>query len=151
MNYVDNEKLLEEVKKYIETGYKSEELGRMILLIATKYSDKGSFAGYSYKDDMICEAVLTCMKYMHNFDVTKKDANPFAYFSKVTHNAFLNFISKQKKHSNIKDICYKNLDFLTCNTDIQFFNVSAIDYQSIRGKKKKKRKKKKEEEEISGR
>ena len=147
MNYVDNEKLLEEVKRYIDTGNKSEELGKMILLIATKYSEKGSFAGYSWKDDMICEAVLTCMKYMHNFDISKEDANPFAYFSKVIHNAFLNFIAKQKKHSSIKDICYKNLDFLTCDpnfdSDMQYFNVSAIDYQSIRGKKKKKRRKRK--------
>lgn len=147
MNYVDNEKLLTEVKRYIDTGHKSEKLGEMIFLIATKYSEKGSFAGYSWKDDMISEAVLTCMKYMHNFDVEKKDANPFAYFSKVIHNAFLNFIAKQKKHSNIKDICYKNMDSLTCDpnldSDMQFFNVTAIDYQSIRGKKKKKRRKRK--------
>lgn len=147
MNYVDNEKLLREVKRYKETGCKSEELGEMILLIATKYAEKGSFAGYSWKDDMICEAVLTCLKYMHNFDVEKEKANPFAYFSKVIHNAFLNFISKQKKHSSIKDVCYKNLEFLTqdvCfDSEVQYFNISAIDYQAIRGKKKKKRKRRK--------
>ena len=147
MNYVDNAKLLEEVKRYIETGHKSEELGEMLLLIATKYSEKGSFAGYSWREDMICEAVLTCIKYMHNFDIGKEGANPFAYFSKIVHNAFLNFIAKQKKHSSIKDVCYKNLDFLTqdvCfDSEVQYFNVSAIDYQAIRGKKKKKRRKRK--------
>ena len=86
---------------------------------------------------------------MHNFDVEKIDANPFAYFSKVIHNSFLNFIQKQKTHSNIKDICYKNLDMLTqdvgINSDMEYFNVSAIDYQPIRGKKKKKKRKKKNE------
>ena len=153
MNYVDNAKLLEEVKRYVDTGCKSEALGEMLLLIATRYAEKGSFAGYSWKDDMICEAVLTCIKYMHNFDVDKEGANPFAYFSKVIHNAFLNFIAKQKKHSNIKDVCYKNLEILTQDvcfaSEVKYFNVSAIDYQSIRGKKKKKkrkRKKKKTEE-----
>jgi DNA-directed RNA polymerase specialized sigma24 family protein len=149
MNYVDNASLLKEVKVYKDTGCRSEKLGEMVLLIATRYSEKGSFSGYTYKDDMVCEAVLTCIKYMHNFDVEKEGANPFAYFSKIIHNAFLNFIAKQKKHSNIKDVCYKNLDFLledTCyekGSEAQYFNVSGIDYQIIRGKKKKKRRKKK--------
>ncbi len=147
MNYVDNAKLLEEIKRYRDTGRKSEELGEMLLLIASRYAEKGSFAGYSWKDDMICDAVLTCIKYMHNFDVDKEGANPFAYFSKVVHNAFLNYISKQKKHSNIKDVCYKNLDFLTqdvCfDSEVQYFNISAIDYQSIRGKKKKRKRRRK--------
>lgn len=153
MNYVNNESLLKEVAVYHDTGVRTEELGTMLLLIASRYAEKGSFAGYSWKDDMICEAVLTCIKYMHNFDVNKEGANPFAYFSKVVHNAFLNFISKQKKHSNIKDVCYKNIEALTqdvCfDSEPQYFTVNAIDYQSIRGKRKKKkrkRKKKKTEE-----
>ncbi len=80
MNYVDNAKLLEEIKRYRDTGRKSEELGEMLLLIASRYAEKGSFAGYSWKDDMICDAVLTCIKYMHNFDVDKEGANPFCLF-----------------------------------------------------------------------
>ena len=153
MNYVDNASLLKEVKVFKETGCRSEELGRMILLIASKYSDKGSFAGYTYKDDMVCEAVLTCIKYMHNCSI-EEGSNLFAYFSKIIHNAFLNFIAKQKKHSNIKDVCYKNLDFLvedSCydsGSPAQYFNVSAIDYQVIRGKKKKKRRKRKKKVET---
>lgn len=154
MNYVDNEKLLREVKWFKKTGCKSETLGEMLLKIATKYAEKGSFAGYSYKEDFICEAVLTCIKYMHNFDVDKEGANPFAYFSKVTHNAFLNFIAKQKKHSNIKDVCYKNMDFITqdvcVDSEFQYFNVSAIDYQVIRGKKKKKRRKRRKKKMSGG-
>ena len=151
MNYIKNENLLREVKKYIEDGVQTEELGRMFLLLAKRYSDKGSFAGYSWKDDMICEAVLTCLRYMHNFDVTVDKPNPFAYFSRIIHNSFLSYIAKQKKHSKIKDICYKNLDFITSdaiNSDNEwsFFDVCGIDYQPIRGQKKKKKRKKKVEE-----
>jgi len=148
MNYLSNEKLLIELEKYIRKGIQTEELGRMFLLLAKRYSSKGSFAGYSWRDDMVCEAVLTCLKYMHNFDVAVDSPNPFAYFSKVIHNSFLNYNSKQKEHSAIKDICYKNLDFIVtdANSDSEyaFFNVEGINYQAIRGiKKKKKRKKKK--------
>lgn len=153
MNYVNNESLLREVRVYKNTGVRTEELGAMLLLIASRYSEKGSFAGYSWKDDMVCEAVLTCIKYMHNFQTEKEGANPFAYFSKVVHNSFLNYIAKQKKHSNIKDVCYKNIEALTqdvCfDSEPQYFTVSAIDYQAIRGKKKKKKRKRKKKTEES--
>ena len=56
MNYVDNASLLKEVKVFKETGCRTEALGNMLLLIASKYSDKGSFAGYTYKDDKIGRA-----------------------------------------------------------------------------------------------
>lgn len=148
MEYIKNENMLNEMKKFKETGEKSEELGKMFLLLAKRYSDKGSFSGYSWKDDMICEAVLTCIRYMHNFDETVESPNPFAYFSRVIHNSFLNYISNQKKHSAMKDICYKNLDRLIPDVneenEFSYFNISGIDYQPIRGNKKKKRKRKAE-------
>jgi DNA-directed RNA polymerase specialized sigma24 family protein len=146
MNYINNKNLLDEIKTFKEDKIQTEELGRMFLLLAKRYSDRGSFSGYSWKDDMICEAVLTCLKYMHNFDTSIENPNPFAYFSRIIHNSFLNYISRQKKHSRIKDICYKNLDFITpdSNTDNDWkhFEVNGIDYQLIRGNKKKKRVKK---------
>lgn len=144
MKYINNKNLLTELEIYKETGEKTEELGRMFLLLAKRYSDRGSFSGYTWKDDMICEAVLTCIKYMHNFDVEIDNPNPFAYFSRIIHNSFLNYISKQKVHSMIKDICYKNIDFImpeSNDDDWQNFQVSGINYQLIRGNKKKRRKK----------
>ena len=147
MNYIDNEKLLEEVKIYSESGIKTEELGRMLLLLATRYSEKGNFAGYSWKDDMIGEAVFTCLRYMHNFNIEIENPNPFAYFSIVIHRSFLNYIQKQKKHSKIKDICYKHIDFITpdgvMDDEYSYFNIHGINYQPIRGDKKKKRRKRK--------
>jgi DNA-directed RNA polymerase specialized sigma24 family protein len=145
MNYINNKNLLAELRTYEETGERTEELGRMFLLLAKRYSDRGNFAGYSWKDDMICEAVMTCIKYMHNFKTEIENPNPFAYFSRIIHNSFLNYIAKQKTHSKIKDICYKNIDFITPDAkedDWQNFDICAIDYQLIRGNKKKKRKKK---------
>jgi len=147
MDYINNKKLFKEIKKYNDDGIRSEELGKMFLLLAKRYSSRGSFAGYSWKDDMVCEAVLTCIKYMHNFRLDIEKPNPFAYFSLIIHNSFLNYISKQKKHSTIKDLCYKNLDLITtdANSDdeYEFFNIYGIDYQPIMGNKKKKKRKKK--------
>lgn len=146
MNYLDNLEFLEEIRAY-QKGNKSENFGKMLLLIARKYAERGCFSGYSWKDDMICEAILTCIKYINSFDVNKENPNPFAYFSKIIHNAFLNFIAKQKKHSSIKDTCYKNMEMFDTDqledNDMKYFNISSLDYESIRGEKKKKRKRKK--------
>ena len=130
--YVKNGDLLPEIIGYRDTGHISEELGTMILAIATNYSNKGSFYNYTWKDDMIMEAVLTCLKYMHNFDPKKqKYPNPFAYFTTICHNAFINFIRKQKKHSAIKDVCYKNHQNLHEETKF-FWAIKGIDYQKLK-------------------
>ena len=144
MNYINNENLLKELKIYKETNSSTEELGRMLLLLAKRYSDRGNFAGYSWKDDMIGESVYTCLKYMHNFNVEIENPNPFGYFSRIIHNSFLNYITRQKTHSKIKDLCYKNLDFISfddsSDDDKVFFNIKGIDYQPIRGNKKNNKK-----------
>lgn len=146
-HYVTNKKLLKEIKILRETGEVTEELGKMILLIAERYSEKGNFCGYSWKDEMIGDSVLTCVKYLHNFDPDKNEhPNPFAYISTIIHRAFLTTIKKNLTHSNIKDLCMKNLELLTPDTDPEyadFFNIRGINYSIIKGNKKKKRKKKK--------
>ena len=67
-HYVRNKDLIPEIKKFNESGQISEELGRMLLLIAKNLSNKANFINYTWKDDMIQEAVLTCCKYLKNFD-----------------------------------------------------------------------------------
>ena len=148
MNYINNESLLKELEICKENDVATEEIGRMLLLLAKRYSERGNFSGYTWKDDMIGDAVMTCIRYMHNFDPEKQEKpNPFAYFSRIIHNSFLSYISKQKTHSKIKDLCYKNLDFITPdpNTDNEheYFSISGIDYQPIRGNKKIRKRKKK--------
>lgn len=147
--YVRNKDLLPEVLIYRETGNITEELGRMVMQIASNYSNKGSFASYTWKEDMIGEAVLTCFKYMHNFNPEKFERpNPFAYFTTIIHNAFINYIRKQNKHSEIKDICYNRVNIL--DEDKFHFTPKAIDYtqlkkydKPVKRKRKKTTKKKK--------
>jgi len=129
-HYVKNKDLLVEIDKYKTTGKISEELGRMITAIASNYSDKGSFSGYSWKRDMICDAVFTCVKYIHNFDPDKqKHPNPFAYITTICHNAFVNYIRKQNKHSKIKDICYNRVSVLIENDS---YMEKGINYENLK-------------------
>lgn len=145
MNYVENSEFIEELKKCKEQGDSTERIGEIFFLIATRYAEKGSFSGYSWKDDMISDAVYTCLRYMHNFDITVEDPNPFAYFSLVIHRSFISYLKKQKKHSKIKDLCYNNSEclmpeFSSNGSEKDFFNITGINYQPIRGKGAKRKK-----------
>jgi DNA-directed RNA polymerase specialized sigma subunit len=126
--YIKNSDLLAEIVIYKTNGRASENLGRMLLIIAENFSSKGSFAGYTWKKDMISEAVLTCLKYLRNFDEAKSQ-NAFAYITQICKNAFLTYIKEQNKHSDIKDICYREYSLLA-NKPAN----SAINYEAIREK-----------------
>ena len=129
--YVRNGELLPHIFEYRETGIVSEELGRLILKIASNYANKGSFYGYTWKEDMVGEAVLTVCKYLHNFDPFKqKRPNPFAYITSIVHNAFLGYIKKQKKHSVIKDVLYKNAHLI--EGEEFFYSQKAINYEGLK-------------------
>ena len=87
-----------------ETGKRlrvSDLMAVAFMKLTTRYSAKSNFAGYTYIDDMRGEAVLSCVKYAHNFDPTKSN-NAFAYFTQIIHNAFLQFLGKEKNLSNFK-------------------------------------------------
>ena len=126
--YITNEQIMPLIFEYRATGIVSEELGKALLTIAENYANKGNFHGYTWKEDMVSEAVLTCIRYMHNFDPMRfSKPNPFAYFTSIIRNAFLNYIRRQKKHSAIKDWCYQNYDIMSENCD-DFFTDKGIDY-----------------------
>jgi len=71
------------------------------LMIATRLSNKPNFASYTFRDDMISDAIENCILYMHNFD-PKKSQNPFAYFTQIIHYAFIRRIEREKKYSYTK-------------------------------------------------
>jgi len=134
--YVTNKDLIPEIEKYKKQwddekktiiGKPSEELGRMILMIATKYAEKGNFTNYTWKDDMIGDAVFTCLKYIKNFDI-EKSQNPFAYITTICRHAFINYIKKQQKHREIKDTCHKRYEILF---DGPVYICKAINYQRL--------------------
>jgi len=140
-NYVDKEEMLEELVKYrklyqewINNGkliddkpFVNEELYKMISDIANNYASIGKFSGYSWKDDMVSEAIVTCVKYCHNFNPEKqKIPQPFSYITMICHNSFLNYIKKQNKHSEIKKELY---DMVVLLIDEDQYGIKAVNYE----------------------
>lgn len=79
----------------------SHYLGMCFFKIAEHLSRKPNFMSYTFREDMISDAVENCIQYVHNFD-PKISTNPFAYFTQITYWAFLRRISKEKKQLYVK-------------------------------------------------
>lgn len=93
-----------------------EYVAECILAIANRLALKPNFSGYTYKDDMIGDAIENCIQYVDNFDPTKSK-NPFAYFTQIIYYAFLRRIDKEKKQTYIK---FKSLE-----TSEAFYAIQA--------------------------
>jgi len=128
MHYVNNNEMVEEFRKYKKTGVISDELGSMFIKIAQNLSNKSNFIGYTWKEEMIGEAVLTCIKYSKNFDPEKSN-NAFGYISRFCYNAFIEYIKKQKQHSQTKETLYDNKELVDHD---QFYSYKSIDYTNLR-------------------
>jgi DNA-directed RNA polymerase specialized sigma24 family protein len=128
-HYIKNADLLKEIVAYRVNGVASERLGWMLMEIARNYSTKGNFSGYTWRTDMASEAVLTCLKYLKNFDETKS-TNAFAYVTQICKNTFISYIKDQNKHGDIKDLCYKEYSKHVFENDEQV--GKAINYEQIR-------------------
>lgn len=76
-------------------------IGKCLMLIAENLSHKPNFISYSFRDEMIADAIENCIMYFDNFD-PKKSKNPFAYFTQIIYFAFLRRIHKEKKQLYVK-------------------------------------------------
>jgi hypothetical protein len=74
----------------------SEYIGLCFQKIAEGRAKHPWYSGWTFKDEMIAEAVLTCCKYAHNYNPEKSN-NPFAYFTTYCNNAFEQIKMKEKK------------------------------------------------------
>lgn len=112
--YVNNAnfaKALVEYKELLKTKPDAripEYIGKCILDIANRFATRPNFYGYSFRDEMVSDAVENCMQYLTNFDPEKSN-NPFAYFTQISYFAFLRRIQREKKQSYIKHQLVKDM------------------------------------------
>jgi len=68
----------------------------MIKKICQRLATMPNFSGYTYKDEMILDALANCMIYATRYKAFTYD-NPFAYFTQIAYNAFIYRIKSEKK------------------------------------------------------
>ena len=81
-------------------------IAQCFLRIAEGLSHKSNFIRYTYREEMVMDAVENCLKAIENYDIEAATRtgkpNAFAYFTQITWYAFLRRIAKEKKQQEIK-------------------------------------------------
>lgn len=113
--YVNNKQFYEAIVKYRAEVSKAlsegkEEpripnyIGECILKIAEKLSTKPCFMNYSFREEMISDAIENCFLYFKDYNPDYNASNdpnyipnPFAYFTQVIYFAFLRRINKEER------------------------------------------------------
>ena len=97
--YVSPKEFLQQLKTYYETDDFVDELATSTYKIAVGLSYSPNFINYSYKDEMIGDAVVKMIAAVKNkkFNL-ESTSNPFSYFTTIAYHAFINRIKKEKKY-----------------------------------------------------
>ena len=118
VHYVNNQEFSQAVVSYVGTVKKAKDTGKPIpvvtdyvatcfLRIAENLSHKSNFIRYTYREEMVMDAVENCLKAVENYDINASTRtakpNAFAYFTQIIWYAFLRRITKEKKQQDIKE------------------------------------------------
>lgn len=116
-HYVSNKDFSAAVVEYCTKAQKSKSEGNPLpvvpdyiatcfLKIAEGLSHKANFVRYTYREEMVMDAVENCLKAIENYNIEAATRsgkpNAFAYFTQISWYAFLRRIQKEKKQQDIK-------------------------------------------------
>jgi hypothetical protein len=99
IHYVNSREFEEEIKNYYKTDILSEKVCDSLNKIANGLSYAPNFMNYSYKEEMVGDAIVKMFSALKNKKF-KIDCgfSPFSYFTTIAFHAFINRIKKEKKH-----------------------------------------------------
>jgi DNA-directed RNA polymerase specialized sigma subunit len=107
-NYVDNKTLYTAIVKYktlqqdaLESGSPPprmpDTIGLAIMEMSRRMATKSNFSGYSFREDMVSDAIENGVSAIESFNPDKSD-NPFGYLAITIYYAFLRRIQKEKRN-----------------------------------------------------
>ncbi len=117
LHYVNNEEFSKAIIEYVKNANNevangntkpivTDYIARCFLKIAEGLSHKANFVRYTYREEMVMDAVENCLKAIENYNVETAtrtgSPNAFAYFTQISWYAFLRRIEKEKKQQDIK-------------------------------------------------
>lgn len=116
-HYVNNKEFSEAVVEYVKTVREARDQGlqdpivtdyiaRCFLKISEGLSHKSNFVRYTYREEMVMDAVENCLNAIGNYNIEaatrKGKPNAFGYFTQICWFAFIRRIKKEKKQQDVK-------------------------------------------------
>ena len=81
-------------------------IAKCFIRISEGLSHRPNFVRYTYRDEMVMDAVENCLRAIRNYKIetTTRTGNPnaFSYFTQICFFAFIRRITKEKKQQDIK-------------------------------------------------
>lgn len=106
----------------------TDYIATCFLRIAEGLSHKQNFIRYSFREELVMDAVENCLKAIENYNIDAATRtgkpNAFAYFTQISWYAFLRRIEKEKKQMEIK------LKYMTSSGVEEFIMVNGDDAAS---------------------
>jgi hypothetical protein len=117
VNYINNHDFSHAVVEYVRIVNTAQEKGeaipivpdyiaRCFLDLAEGLSHKSNFIRYTYREEMVMDAVENCLKAIHNYNIEAATRtgkpNAFAYFTQISWYAFLRRIDRENKQRDIR-------------------------------------------------
>jgi hypothetical protein len=158
VHYVDNDEMLAAWMAYQEDRKKAAAEGRddpvvprylaeCILKICHRTAYKYNFINYSYRDEMVSDAIENCLRGINTFNpATSKYI--FSYYTTAAWNAFIRRIQREENQSAIKGkiICELDVDSIVrqehdngeYQTNYVEYMKQAQDYREAHEERKKK-------------
>jgi DNA-directed RNA polymerase specialized sigma24 family protein len=142
VHYVDNKALYEALVTWQKETRKAHRkklpkpplpdfVAECMMKMANRLSQKAGFVNYTYREDMVGDALESCLRYIHNFNPAKS-TNAFAYITQIIHNAFIRRIQKEQKQLYVKMRIVDNADFTDSyerqSGDDNHYNNSYVTY-----------------------
>jgi len=96
-HYIEPEEFKRQILQYYKTKIFSDDVADSIYKIANRLAFASNFINYTYREDMVGDAVVRMIEALttQKFDPLK--GNPFSYFTKIAFHAFCNRIKKEKR------------------------------------------------------
>lgn len=125
-HYVNAREFEDALIKYYDDGIITNYLGDSIQKIAQGLSYAGNFINYSYKEDMVGDAVLKMYQaILHKKFKLNQGFSPFGYFTTIAYHAFICRIKKEKKHHEVVEE-YKERNFDIMMNDNEEYGSSKV-------------------------
>jgi len=140
IHYVNNKEFSQAVVDYVRTLNEAQKaetklpivpnyIASCFLKIAEGLSHKSNFIRYTYREEMVMDAVENCLRAIDNYNIeaATRTGNPnaFAYFTQISWYAFLRRIAKEKKQQDVK------LKFLSQSGLEEYIDTNQNDTHSV--------------------
>ena len=149
-HYVNNKEFSEAVMDYAIEAQQARKknkpipkvtdyIAKCFIRIAEGLSHRPNFVRYTYREEMVMDAVENCLRAIGNYNIETATRtgkpNAFSYFTQICYYAFIRRITKEKKQQDIKFRFIEKMgieDFVQMGMDNEAAEETASYVDSLR-------------------